>query len=59
MPDDAALWQLSPADRLELVAFDPELRRAPQALIAALWDGVDALESHRQRRGIDTNCTGP
>jgi hypothetical protein len=36
MPDDAELWCLSPADRLELVAFDLELRRAPRALFAAL-----------------------
>jgi hypothetical protein len=34
---------LPPADRLELVAFDLELRRSPMALIAAVWAGRDAL----------------
>jgi hypothetical protein len=43
MNDDATWWCLSPRERFELVAFDLELRRAPRALIAAVWEGVDAL----------------
>jgi hypothetical protein len=35
--------KLPPADRLELIAFDVEFRRAPRALIAAVWAGRDAL----------------
>jgi hypothetical protein len=33
MPHGGELWQLSPADRLELVAFDAELRRSPRLKI--------------------------
>jgi hypothetical protein len=43
MTENEALAQLSLADRLELVAFDLELRRAPRALIEALWQTVDKL----------------
>src|SRR5688500_11261478 len=32
-----------PAERLEVLAFDAELRRVPRPLIEALWAGVDAL----------------
>jgi hypothetical protein len=39
MSDDEVLFQLPLVDRLELVAFDLELRRAPRALIAAVWSG--------------------
>jgi hypothetical protein len=38
------LTRLSTADRLELLAFDAELRRLPRPLIEALWAGVDALK---------------
>jgi hypothetical protein len=48
MTDDEVWLRLSPADRLELVvAFDLELRRAPRALIDAVWAGVDALKAKR------------
>jgi hypothetical protein len=30
MPYDGKLWRLTPAERLELVAFDLELRQAPR-----------------------------
>jgi hypothetical protein len=33
----------SASERLELIAFDLELRRVPRALIEAIWAGVDAL----------------
>jgi hypothetical protein len=39
MPHYDELWTLTPAERLELVALDLELRRAPRALIAVLWGG--------------------
>ncbi len=37
------LGRLSPADRLQLLAFDAEFRRLPRPLLDALWAGVDAL----------------
>jgi hypothetical protein len=43
MPDDEAWFRLPLVDRLELVALDLELRRAPRALIEAVWAGVDVL----------------
>ena len=43
MTENEALAQLSPEDRLELLAFDCELRRVPRPLIDAIWAGVDAL----------------
>jgi hypothetical protein len=44
------LLRLSPADRLELLAFDAELRRLPRPLIEAIWAGVDAVKHQRTDR---------
>jgi hypothetical protein len=49
MPD--LLDRLSPADRLQLLAFDAELRRLPRPFIEALWAGVDAVQPVRPDRG--------
>jgi hypothetical protein len=57
MPHDEAWYQLPLVDRLELVAFDLELRRAPRALIAAVWEGRDALAASTLSGRIDTHCT--
>jgi hypothetical protein len=48
-PHDDALWRLTPVERLELVAFDLELRWGPRALIAAVWLAVDTLRRHRDQ----------
>jgi hypothetical protein len=42
---------------LDLVAFDLELRRAPRALIQAVWAGLDALACVTDDRRSST-CKG-
>ena len=60
MDGDPDFWRFSPADRLELVAFDLALRRAPRALIQTVWDGLNALEnmfpSSELRPGVATGA---
>ena len=57
MPDDEAWDRLPPEDRLELVAFDLELRRAQGPLIDAVWAGVDGLRGVSRVR--DSRCALP
>ena len=45
------LDRLSPADRLQLLAFDAELRGLPRPFIAAIWAGVDAVRLVTLDRG--------
>jgi hypothetical protein len=40
MPHDDEPRNLTPAELLELVALDLELRQMPRALIAAVWEGA-------------------
>lgn len=42
------LVRLSVPDGLRLLIFDCQLRSVPEAFIAALWAGVDALDSSAQ-----------
>ena len=44
------LDRLSPADCLQLLAFEAELRRLPRPFLDALWAGVDALEREGSAR---------
>jgi hypothetical protein len=61
MTEDEALAQLPLVDRLGLLAFDLELQRAPRALIAAVWDGRDAVALAQRigRSVLDTPGTKP
>lgn len=48
------LDRLSQADRLQLLAFDAELRRLPRPLIAAVWaaDALGPLRTRLARTGV-------
>jgi hypothetical protein len=52
------LDRLSPADHLQLVAFDAQLRRLPRPFLNALWEALDALEWHRSMIGGQSGSTG-
>jgi hypothetical protein len=53
MEENDALRRLTPAKRLELLAFDAELRRLPRPLIEAIWAGIDALTPQSRREGSE------
>jgi hypothetical protein len=50
-----ARWPLR--DRLELLAFEAELARIPQQLIAAPWEAIDEAAS-RARQPVHRGDTG-